>query len=188
MDLFSSGSCVRQPTPNRTHTPYGAMITKTLKEYLDTQDIKYTTTNHSPAFTAMEVAQMAHVPGKQMAKVVITRLEQRLTMMVLPANYRINSARMVQAMHTANLRIASEGEFGHMFPDCELGAMPPFGQLYGMHTYVAQSLTEDKYITFSAGTHSEVITMLTKDYLRLVKPKIISFTDRLFPIPAKRKS
>lgn len=163
------------------------MITQTLKEHLDAQHIKYTTTSHSPAFTAMEVAQMAHVPGKQMAKVVIMRLEQRLTMMVLPANYRINSARMVQAMHTANLRIAVEREFEHMFPDCELGAMPPFGHLYGMHTYVARSLTEDKFITFSAGTHSEVVTMLTEDYLRLVKPEIISFTDRLYPIPAKRE-
>ena len=164
------------------------MITKTLKEHLDAHQIKYTTTNHSPAFTAMEVAQMAHIPGKQMAKVVIMRLEQRLTMTVLPANYRINSARMVQAMHTANLRIAIEDEFGHMFPDCELGAMPPFGNLYGMHTYVAQSLTEDEYITFSAGTHSQVITMLTEDYLRLVQPHILSFTDRLYPIPVMRKS
>jgi len=159
------------------------MITKTLKEHLDAHHTKYTTTHHSPAFTAMEVADIACIPDKQMAKVVIMRLEQRLTMTVLPANYRINSARMVQAMHTANLRIAIEGEFGHMFPDCELGAMPPFGNLYGMHTYVAQSLTEDPYITFSAGTHSQVITMLTKDYLSLVEPHILSFADRLYPIP-----
>lgn len=164
------------------------MITKTLKEHLDAHHIKYTTTNHSPAFTAMEVAQMAHIPGKQMAKVVIMRLNQRLTMMVLPANYRINSARMVQAMHTANLRIANENEFEHMFPDCELGAMPPFGNLYGMHTYVAQSLIQDKFITFSAGTHSQVMTMLTEDYLRLVEPHIISFTDRLYPISIQRNS
>jgi Ala-tRNA(Pro) deacylase len=162
------------------------MITKTLKEHLDAHNIKYTVVSHSPAFTAMEVAAMAHVPGRQMAKVVIMRLEQRLTMAVLPSNYRINSARMVKVMHTANLRIANENEFGHMFPDCELGAMPPFGNLYGMQTFVAKSLTEDKFITFSAGTHHEVITLHTEDYLDLVKPKIISFTDRLHPVPAKR--
>jgi Ala-tRNA(Pro) deacylase len=161
------------------------MITKTLKDYLDSQDVKYITTSHSPAFTASEVAQEAHVPGKQMAKVVIMRLEQELAMMVLPANYRINSGRMVQAMHTANLRLSNEGEFGHMFPDCALGAMPPFGALYGMKTYVARSLTEDIYLTFSAGTHSEVITMLTEDYLRLVNPEILSFTDRVLPMPVK---
>ena len=161
------------------------MITKSLKEHLDAHHIKYTTTGHSPAFTAAEVAATVHVPGIQMAKVVIMRLEQKLTMMVLPANYRINSARMVQAMHTANLRIANEYEFEHMFPDCELGAMPPFGNLYGMSTYVARSLSEDEYITFSAGTHTAVVTLLTADYLRLVNPKIISFTDRLYPIPEK---
>lgn len=159
------------------------MINPTLKEHLDAHHIKYTTTRHSPAFTAMEVAEMAHIPGKQMAKVVIMRLELRLTMTVLPSNYRINSTRMVRAMQTANLRIASEREFSHMFPDCEVGAMPPFGNLYGMHTYVARSLTEDPFITFSGGNHSEVVTMLTSDYLDLVKPTIISFTNRLSPSP-----
>jgi Ala-tRNA(Pro) deacylase len=158
------------------------MITKKLREHLDAHNIKNTATNHSPAFTAMEVAEMAHIPGRQMAKVVIMHLEDRLAMTVLPSNYRINSARMVQTLHTANMRIASESEFGHMFPDCELGAMPPFGNLYGMQTLVAKSLCDDEYITFSAGTHDQVITMLTQDWLDLVKPKQTSFTDRLFPL------
>lgn len=122
---------------------------------------------------------MAHVPGKQMAKVVIMKLEDQLAMTVLPANYRINSDRMQQALVTANMRISSETEFGHLFPGCELGAMPPFGSLFGMQTYVAQSLLEDENITFSAGTHDEVVTLLTEDYIRLEQPQVISFTDRL---------
>ena len=164
------------------------MITHTFREHLDAHNIKYTTTNHSPAFTAMEVAAMAHVPGKQMAKVVIMHLADRLVMTVLPSNYRINSARMVQALHTANLRLANEAEFGHLFPDCEVGAMPPFGNLYGMETFVAKSLCEDEFITFSAGSHEQVITMRTQDWLDLVQPKRISFTDRRHPISDQQEA
>ena len=184
MDHARAVMRTRELRPAMNPPPPEAMITKKLKEHLNAHNIKYTTTSHSPAFTAMEVAAMAHVPGKQMAKVVIMNLENRLAMAVLPANYRINSGRMMHALHTANMRLADEAEFGHLFRDCELGAMPPFGNLYGMQTFVAQSLAEDEYITFSAGTHAEVVTLLFEDYRNLVRPKIISFTDRFIPTEA----
>jgi Ala-tRNA(Pro) deacylase len=133
---------------------------------------------HSPAFSAHEVAVSVHVPDKEMAKTVIVSVKGELAMAVLPASYHIDFHRLMDALHTGDMYLASEAEFRNRFPDCELGAMPPFGNLYGMKTYVASSLAEDEQITFNAGTHSECITMAYKDYERLAVPIITSFTDR----------
>ncbi len=154
------------------------MIAKKLKDYLDSFDVKYVAVTHSPAFSAQEVAASVHVPGKEMAKTVIVNIKGQLAMTVLPANYHVDFHRLMDALQTSDMYLATEEEFNARFPDCELGAMPPFGNLYGMKTFASWSLSQDEKITFNAGNHSEVITMSWADYERLVVPTIISFSDR----------
>ena len=154
------------------------MVIKKLKEYLEENGVKYEEHPHDPVFSAQEVAASVHVPGKEVAKTVIVMLQDDLAMVVLPANYHVDFQRLCNVMGTGNMYLATEEEFQDRFPDCELGAMPPFGNLYGMQTFVAKSLAEDEHITFDAGTHSDAITIDYKDYERLVKPTVLSFTDR----------
>ena len=154
------------------------MVIKKLKEYLDSEKVKYVAVSHSPAYSAQEVAASVHVPGKELAKTVMVMVGDDLAMAVLPAVYHVDFRRLMDVLHTGNMYLATEEEFQDRFPDCELGAMPPFGHLYEMETYVAQSLAEDEYITFNAGTHSDAITMRFEDYARLARPKVVSFTDR----------
>ena len=154
------------------------MIAKKLKDFLDSYGVKYVAITHSPAFSAHEVAVSVHVPDQEMAKTVIVNVKGELAMAVLPANYHIDFHRLMDSLHTGDMYLATESEFKARFPDCELGAMPPFGNLYGMKTYVSKSLTEDEQITFNAGTHSECITMTYADYSRLVAPIVTSFSDR----------
>ncbi|MCL6494486.1 MAG: YbaK/EbsC family protein [Ignavibacterium sp.] len=146
-----------------------------LRSYLDENNIKYITIKHSPAFTAQEIAAVSHIPGKNLAKVVILNVKGKLAMAVLPASYKVNVDELKNQLGIDAVRLAHEKEFMNMFPDCEVGAMPPFGNLYGMDVYVAKSLTEDEYIYFNSCTHTELIQMLYKDYERIVQPKIFDF-------------
>jgi Ala-tRNA(Pro) deacylase len=145
-----------------------------LTEYLDTQQIKYITLEHSTAYTSQEVAQSAHIRGKMLAKSVILNIDNRMSMMVLPASYRVDLADLKHSIRSFKLELATEKEFKDLFATCELGALPPFGNLYGMDVYIADCLTEEPEITFCAGTHSELIQMHYQDYQRLVKPMHIS--------------
>lgn len=154
------------------------MIAKKLKDFLDSYQVKYVTTTHSPAYSAHDLASTTHHAEREVAKTVIVNVKGELAMAVLPASYHIDFHRLMDALHTGDMYLAPEEEFKDRFPDCEVGAMPPFGNLYGMKTYVSQSLTEDKEITFHAGTLSESITMAYEDYNRLVAPIVTSFTDR----------
>ncbi len=162
------------------------MIATKLKTYLDDNGIKYVLIRHSPAYTAQEVAQAAHIPGVDMAKTTIIKLGSKLVMAVLPSSYHINFQRLANALGHDNAHLASEEEFHERFPDCELGAMPPFGNLYGMDTYVAESLSKEKEIYFNAGNHVELVRMYYVDYERLANPRVISFTDRLDAFPLHR--
>ncbi len=155
------------------------MCIKKLREYLDAHGVKYVTVSHSLAYSAQEVAACVHVSGRELAKVVIVTMHNQLAMVVLPASYHIDFQRLNQALHSKEMYLAQEADFVDRFPDCEPGAMPPFGNLYGMDVFVAQSLTEDDTITFNAGTHTDAITMPYTDFARLVEPRVISFTDRL---------
>lgn len=148
-----------------------------VKHYLDDNNIKYITIKHSPAYTAQQVAEVAHVPGKEMAKTVMINIDGKMAMAVLPASYHIDFKLLEDASGAIRVSIADEDEFKDKFPDCELGAMPPFGNLYGMDVYVAQSLAEDEEIFFNAGTHSELIRLSCEDFKKLVKPKILKFSD-----------
>ena len=147
-----------------------------LKKYLDDNNVPYVTITHSQAFTAQQVAASAHIKGKEMAKTVIIKINDKLAMAVLPATYHVDFHLLKEITGNENVVLAHESEFKEIFEDCELGAMPPFGNLYNMDVYVAQSLTEDVEIAFNAGTHSELIRMGYADFERLVKPKILKFS------------
>jgi len=146
-----------------------------LKEYLDSHGIRYISIRHSLAYTAQEVAASAHVLGRDFAKTVIVTSDEGLAMVVLPASRRLVLSDLREMMITDHVRLASEAEFKAVFPDCELGAMPPFGNLYGMPVYVAASLAEEPEIAFNAGTHTEVIKLAYEDFDRLVKPTVLDF-------------
>jgi Ala-tRNA(Pro) deacylase len=146
------------------------MPAKKLKEFLDTNGVKYVMISHSIAYTSQEIAALAHVRGKDMAKTVIVKLDDKLAMAVLPASHRLDLERLRALTGARSVRLASESEFRLTFPDCETGAMPPFGNLYGVAVYAAVPLAADEEIAFNAGTHSELVRMRFKDFERLVAP------------------
>ena len=143
-----------------------------LKEYLDAQKVKYVVIRHSPAYTAQEIAASAHIRGKELAKTVMVTLDGRMAMVVLPASRKVGFDQLRQAAGAENVQLASEQAFRDMFPGCEVGAMPPFGNLYDMEVYVSRSLAEDEEIAFNAGSHTELIRLAYKDFQRLVQPKV----------------
>src|SRR5262245_19075782 len=152
------------------------MAIEKLREFLDHEHVNYTMCSHEPAFTAQEIAASAHISGKELAKTVMLNLDGRMAMAVLPADQKIALPAFRESIGVPKARLATEDEFKDLFPDCETGAMPPFGNLYGMDVYVAPNLAEDQEIAFNAGTHTELMKMSYKDFERLVKPKILSFT------------
>ncbi len=148
------------------------MPVQRLKEFLDSQQVKYVSIRHSPAFTAQEIAASAHVPGKELAKTVMVKIDGRMAMAVLPASLKVDFQRLQQAAGAERVELAPEKEFRDMFPGCEVGGMPPFGNLYGMDTYVAPQLAEDAEIAFNAGNHTELLKLAYADFQRLVEPKV----------------
>lgn len=152
------------------------MPAQRLKEYLDREGVRYTSQPHSTAYTAQEVASSAHIPGKQFAKTVIVNLDGKFAMVVLPANRKVILQDLRDITGIDRVTFASEDEFKRRFPDCEPGAMPPFGNLYDMEVFVAPELTEREELAFNAGTHTEIIRMAYRDFERLVHPRVSSFT------------
>ena len=153
------------------------MPVKKLKEFLDREKVKYVSIVHSPAYTAQEVAASAHITGKELAKTVIVKLDGTLAMAVLPANRKIVLQDLREVTGSDQVKFASEDEFKKLFPDCETGAMPPFGNLYGMDVYVAESLCGSEEIVFNAGSHTEAMKMAYADFERLAHPRVLSFTN-----------
>ena len=147
-----------------------------LREFLDSQQIKYLIISHSLGYTAQGIAAAAHVSGKKLAKTVIVKLDGILAMAVVPASEHVAMDRLKALTGCSCVEIASEKEFQNAFPDCELGAMPPFGNLYDMPVYADASLAEHEEITFSAGTHRELVRMHWEDMLRIVNPTIAELT------------
>ena len=154
------------------------MPIKKLKEYLDSHNVEYITISHSKANTAQKTAASARIPGKELAKTVIVNLDGQTAMAVLPASYQIDFDQLKIASGAKKVEISPEDDFRDRFPDCELGAMPPFGNLYDMEVYVAKSLAEDEEIAFNACSHTELIKMKYKDFDKLAKPKILKFSAR----------
>jgi len=147
-----------------------------LREFLDSHQIKYLVISHSLAYTAQGVAALAHVSGKKLAKTVIVKIDGVLAMVVVPASLHVDLELLKNLTGAQTVELASEREFKDAFPDCETGAMPPFGNLYDMCVYADERLAEYEEITFSAGTHRELVRMAWKDMVRLVSPTISVLT------------
>jgi len=152
-----------------------AMPTKKLREFLDDQGIKYVAFPHQVAYTARQIAALTHTPNKELAKTVIVKIDGVLAMAVLPASYAVDLSLLKAAIGARNVSLAKEAEFKDQFPECEIGAMPPFGNLYGMTVYVDESLTKDEDISFNAGSHYELLQISYADFERLVKPRVLKF-------------
>jgi Ala-tRNA(Pro) deacylase len=151
------------------------MPVKKIKEFLDSVGAKYIIVSHAPAYTAQEIAASAHIPGGELAKTVIVRLDGKMAMAVLPASRVVDFDKLGRTAGSAKAELASEDDFRNRFPECEVGAMPPFGSLYDMPVYVERSLTEDEEIAFNAGSHKELFRMAYKDFESIVKPKTGDF-------------
>ena len=149
-----------------------------LQIYLREQGVFFQSQQHPQAFTAQEVAGSEHVPGKLFAKVVMVKADGKLAMLALPAPFVVDYGKAKAALHAKEVRLAEEGEFDSAFPDCEVGAMPPFGNLYDLPTYVDRSLAEDETIVFNAGTHTETMSVKYADFARLAKPVVAQFARR----------
>ena len=147
-----------------------------LKDFLDQNNAEYTHTSHGRVYTAREVAFAEHLSPHNFAKTVVFFSENGYGMAVLPADTLVDLNQLRRDLGLARLRLATESELDELFPDCEVGAMPPFGNLYGMEVYAAGSLSENEEIGFNAGSHTEVIKLAYKDFERLVRPHVVSFT------------
>lgn len=151
------------------------MLARKFIEFLDTFHAKYELIPHPAAYTAWETASRSHVPEEELAKTVILKIDGAPVMAVLPASRHVNLAVLWAATKAKTLRLASESEFKRHFPDCEVGAMPPFGNLYGVPVLVDESLTKAKEIAFNACSHSELVRISYKEFAELVKPTVLSF-------------
>lgn len=150
-----------------------------LFEFLDRQRASYIRQPHRVAYTAAEIAEIGHINGRNFAKVVMIKVDGELAMMVLPAHYLVEPASLKSALGASRLELATEREFSYRFPRCELGAMPPFGHLFGFQTFMASVFNQCDEIAFNAGTHTELIRMSVKDYLRFAC--VIEVFDGVIP-------
>ncbi|HLK34869.1 MAG TPA: YbaK/EbsC family protein [Terriglobales bacterium] len=147
-----------------------------LKELLDRNGVHYETIVHLPAYTAQGIAAMTHISGKEVAKTVVVKMDGFLVMAVIPASHRIDLRLLREAAGAKTVALASEAEFKDAFPGCETGAMPPFGNLYGIPVLVEESVTRDREIVFNAGSHTELLRLAYEDFARLVGPKVLKFS------------
>lgn len=154
------------------------MPAKKVAQFLDSHKVKYVAIKHSPAYTAQEIAASAHIPGKELAKTVMVKIDGQMAMAVLPASYRVDFKGLKKLAGAKKVELASEQEFRDLFPESEVGAMPPFGNLYEMNVYVAKPLSEDEEIAFNAGSHTELIRLHYADFQKLVKPTVGDFADK----------
>jgi Ala-tRNA(Pro) deacylase len=154
-------------------------ILRKLKDYLEQNQVSYEVGYHPRVYTAQEIAAAQHVPGKEMAKVVIVKANGKSAMLVLPASYRVDMKKLKGVLHSKKVSMGKEKEFQELFPDSEIGAMPPFGHPYNLEVWVDQVLTENEFIVFQAGSHVETLRIRYTDYSRLVNPKVADFSVHL---------
>jgi len=148
-----------------------------MREWLDQQEVRYEVVPHIEAYTAQEVAGAAHIPGRAFAKVVMLKGQKGLAMAVLPAKCHVDLRRMQQLLRDSTAILAKEADFANAFPDCEIGAMPAFGNLYGVPVYLDKDLIGEEAITFPAGSHHEVLRIESKDFLRLTGAQVQEFCE-----------
>jgi Ala-tRNA(Pro) deacylase len=147
-------------------------ILKRLKEILDKAKISYEVYNHALAYTAQEIAAAQHVSGNELAKVVMIEADDQLVMGVVRGNDKIDLHFVEESLGVRKARLATEDEFISRFPECEIGAMPPFGNLFGLKVYVDPALAKDEYIYFNAGNHAQTVRLKYKDFARLAQPQV----------------
>ena len=157
---------------------------ETLEAYLRDNQVRYTVQRHPPAFTAQDVAASEHLPAMKMAKVVVVVADGALVMLVLPAAYRVDMALLCDALNVREVHLADERVLATIFPDCDVGAMPPFGNLYGLPVFVAVQLAGQERIVFQAGTHTDTIELAYADFARLVQPTVADFARHMREIAA----
>lgn len=147
-------------------------LSERLRSFLDSHRVVFTLTTHPQAFTARDVAAAEHLSPREVAKTVVISGDGVYHMLVIPASRMVNLSEVRSALGFAHAQLATEEELGKLFPDCELGAMPPLGPMYGLEVYLDGSLAGHETITFNAGNHREVIHMRMADFRRLVSPEI----------------
>lgn len=152
-------------------------IPRRIREYLDSQNVPYEWLPHPQAYTAQEVAHSLHISGKRLAKVVVVNADGRLVMAVLPASHRLMVAELKGAVEARQVEMLPEGELAKVFPDCDLGAIPPFGNLWGVGVWVDRSIADQGEIVFNAGTHVDAVRMKYGDYAGLAKPRVARFSE-----------
>ena len=148
-------------------------------EFLDKSAVPYEVTEHQPAFTAQSMAAAEHEPGKYVAKPVIIKADGKYMMCVLPAPHKIDLRALKSQLGAKSVELVAENDIGKIFPDCELGAEPPFGNLYDLPTIIDKDLEKDDHIMFQAGAHEKAIRMSMDDYRKLVAPKVLEFSYRV---------
>ena len=151
-------------------------------DYLKRNNVRYEVIEHAPAFSAHEVAVVSHVPEKDLAKTLVVYSDGKYCMVVVPADHRLNDHLLHDVLKAKHIHLASEDDLQQIFPDCEIGAMPPFGNLYALPVYVDQSLANDEEIVFNACSHTRSIRLKMYDYMRLVQPVIAEISQSRFEI------
>ncbi len=164
------------------------MPVRKLKELLERENVKYVTVIHSPAYTAQAIAASVHIPGRELAKTVMVKIDGKMAMAVVPAPYQVDFNLLKKFSGAGEVRLTPEEEFKNLFPDCEIGGMPPFGNLYGMEVFMDESLKEEGEIAFNAGSHYELIKLDYRDFERLVRPKIGKIARRSAGVAWERRS
>jgi Ala-tRNA(Pro) deacylase len=150
-----------------------------LQTFLDERGVAYRISRHDTAFTASGLAQSAHVPGRKVIKPVVVNADGQFVMCALPASHKIDFEELKRQLEADYVSLVSEEKLAELFPDCELGAEPPIGRLYGMTTLMDGSLVHDDRVTFQAGTHEDAVTMSLSDYRRVAQPEIAYFGRHL---------
>jgi Ala-tRNA(Pro) deacylase len=150
-----------------------------IEAYLEEQGVAYEKREHPAAYTAQEVAAEEHVSGNMLAKTVIVAVDDKYTLCVLPASYKLDLNKVARELRARNVRLADEAEMARLFPDVEVGAEPPFGNLYQLPTLVDRHLAEDEAIVFQAGTHRDAVRIRYADFARLAKPAVADLAVHL---------
>ncbi len=145
---------------------------KRLEKMFRDENVKFSVSKHAEAYSAQRVAGLLHIPGEQLAKVVMVKADDELVMMVLPAPYRLDLVKVKRVLKAEAVRLAREEEFANLFPDCEVGAMPPFGKLYGVPLYVDRTLSTQMQLAFPAGSHREIMQVAYADFERTSRPTV----------------
>jgi Ala-tRNA(Pro) deacylase len=162
------------------------MIPASIAEYLDRNHACYSVLSHATAYTAQEEAAAAHVPGSEWAKTVVCFADDRPVLAVLPAPCAVDLKQLQRTVHARSIRLGSESEFASLYRDCEVGAMPPLGPLYGQRVFVDERLAADSEIVFSAGSHQDAIRMAYREFERLARPTLAKFASPLPLSPSTR--